>query len=151
MPKIICKVCNGTKDANYDLPSDEYVHYPCTACKEGIENYCGACNGRGEYWIYGGFGDNAYLHWCSSCKGNGWKLDSVKVEEECICVTKGPELRKKQEEEFGWLKDFFEESILNNDCLHCRETKKVITTYYEGSKEYEKEKAKIYKTAEKRN
>ena len=111
MPKIICKVCNGTKDANYDLPSDEYIHYPCQSCKNGIENFCSACDGEGTYWTYGGLGDNAYLHWCSACNGNGYKLDSIQVEEECVCVKKGPELHKKQEEEFAWLKDFFEDHI----------------------------------------
>lgn len=141
MPKIICKVCNGTKDANYDLPSDEYIHYPCQSCKNGIENFCSACDGEGTYWTYGSYGDCGCMHYCDSCNGTGHKLDSISFEEECSCVKREPALIQKQEEQKVFLMDYFDQLLLEKgECLYCNGTKKVTRTVYEGEHEYNKRK-----------
>jgi hypothetical protein len=145
MPKIICKVCDGTKDANHDLPSNEYVHYPCTACKEGIKNFCKACAGQGEYWVYGGFGDNAHLHWCQNCHGKGFTPDSIEIEEDCRCTK--PREKSEMELQFP---EFFEPLGIEKagECIYCNGTKKVMVQYEEGTSEYEKAKIKSSNTEE---
>ena len=136
MPKLKCVKCNGTGDMNYDLPSDEYVYIKCDSCfGSGIGNACPSCDGKGEY-VEGGE-NYSCLVGCVACGGTGHVLDSIKVEEQCRCVSREPQLKKQQDIGEAMLLDYFDRLLLEKgECLFCNGTKKVKAVYLEGSKEY---------------
>ena len=139
MPRIICPVCNGTLDANYDLPADEYVHYPCTSCKKGTKNYCKACDGEGSWWENNGWGDCGILQHCYDCGGDGYQKDFVELEVECPRCKDDPPAKHPQGQTFDNMGDFFEAFAIGKIefvCAKCNGTKKIMKKFYEDSQEY---------------
>lgn len=143
MPKLNCLNCNGTGDASYDLPSNEYVYIKCDSCfGSGLKDACKSCKGKGEY-VEGGE-NYACLVSCTTCGGRGYYPDSIEIEEECRCVSREPQLKKEKEESNFMLLDYFDRLLLEKgECLFCNGTKKVKRTYLEGTKEYENSKGRL--------
>lgn len=142
MPKIICPVCEGTLDANHDLPASEYVHYPCQSCKNGIKNYCKKCDGVGTYWTYGR-GDCGVMHHCKECDMTGYERSFIELEIECPRCKDDPPAKHPQGQAFDNIDDLFEAFAMDKIdfvCAKCNGTKKVIKKFYEGSTEYDRYK-----------